>query len=119
MSRDGLVKCCLGGTRPRWLFARRHLLFTQFPLVLDRCCGKTVGPFRGQALHGLLLAAGLPYGLLVEAFGLLFFPESRRPRLTSLSVAGAVRTFKIGAEQIYLLAPALRGPIDLYPVRLL
>src|SRR4028118_29737 len=103
-----------GGIRPGRIFARRHLLFTQFPLILDRldrCCGTTVGPFGVQALHGLLLAAGLPHGLLVGAFGLLFFPESRRPRLTSLYVAGAVRFPKIGTEQIHRDRKDYRGAV--------
>src|SRR5215213_10014242 len=68
---------------------------------LRSASGCAVGSFGVQFLHGLLLAAGLSHGLLVEALGFLFFPESRRPCLTSLSVAGAVRPFKIGTEQIY------------------
>src|SRR5215204_6120192 len=62
----------------------------------------TVGPFRVQFLHGLLLAAGLSHGLFVETLGLLFLPTApRRPRLAGLFVAGAVRSSKIGAQQIY------------------
>src|SRR5215216_3148486 len=63
----------------------------------------TIGPFRVQTLHDLLLAAGLSHGLFVEALGLLFLPTAapRRPRLAGLSLARAVRTSKIGTEQIY------------------
>src|SRR5215212_4779095 len=93
----------LGGPRPWRLLARGRLLLAEFRSVFDRRRGVTIGPFTVQALHGLLLAAGLSHGLLVGALGLLFLPAAapRRPRLAGLSLAGAVRTSKIGAEEIY------------------
>src|SRR5215212_1396157 len=95
----------LGGPWPHRLLRRGWLLLAEFRSVFDRRRGVTVGPpFRVQALHGLLLAAGLSHGLLVEALGLLFLPAApppRRLRLAGLSVARAVRTSKIGAEEIY------------------
>src|SRR5215212_4047217 len=93
----------LGGPRPWRLLARGRLLLAEFRSVFDRRRGVTIGPFTVQALHGLLLAAGLSHGLLVEALGLLFLPAAapRRLRKADLFLAGAVRTSKIGAEEIY------------------
>src|SRR5215212_437856 len=105
----------LGGPWPHRLLRRGWLLLAEFRSVFDRRRGVTVGPpFRVQALHGLLLAAGLSHGLLVEALGLLFLPAApppRRLRLAGLSVARAVRTSKIGAEEIYRNRKDHRGGV--------
>src|SRR5215213_4097286 len=105
----------LGGPRPWRLLARGRLLLAEFRSVFDRRRGVTIGPpFRVQALHGLLLTAGLSHGLLVEALGLLFFPAAtppRRLRLAGLAVARAVRTSKIGTEEIYRNRKDHRGVV--------
>src|SRR5215212_8290171 len=93
----------LGGPRPWRLLARGRLLLAEFRSVFDRRRGVTIGPFRVQAQHGLLLAAGLSHGLFVETLGLLFLPAAapRRLRQAGLSLARAVRTPQVGAEEIY------------------
>src|SRR5215208_5980582 len=105
----------LGGPWPHRLLRRGGLLLAEFRSVFNRRRGVTIGPpFRVQALHDLLLAAGLSHGLLVEALGLLFLPAAPPPRrlcLAGLSVARAVRTSKIGAEEIYRNRKDHRGVV--------
>src|SRR5215203_1750308 len=68
---------------------------------LRSASGCAVGSFGVQFLHGLLLAAGLSHGLLVEALGLPLLAAPSCPRLLGVTVAGAVRASKIRAQQIY------------------